>query len=34
MLKDVKYGLSWDKDKEREKVVTDREKNMPIYSLF
>lgn len=30
MLKDVKYGLSWDKEKEREKVVTDCEKNLPI----
>jgi len=30
MLKEIKYGLSWDKEKEKENVVRDCEKNLPI----
>ena len=30
MLKEVKYGLSWDKEKEKEVVVIECEKNLPI----
>jgi adenine-specific DNA-methyltransferase len=30
VLKEVKFGLSWDKEREKERVVVDCEKNLPI----